>query len=133
MGQRRLNVTRAWAGAFGLLPWALAMALSLGIAGGGHGWIAPLVVSMPLVALYPLAFVRALTNGAGSIKADRAILLAALLLNLVLLGQALLAEPGYFTASLRFGAGTVALWFALWLGWQVLALVTLLRRRGAVS
>jgi hypothetical protein len=110
----------------GLLPWALAIALSVGIGGGGHGWVAPFFVSIPLLALYPLAFIAAFSRPR-STRLVWALLLAALLLNLFLLALTVLHEPGYFAASVRFAAGPVALWIALWLAWQVLAVMTLLR------
>lgn len=126
-------MTRGWAIALGLVLWSLAMATSLGIAGAGHGWISPLVVTVPLAALYPLVLARAVGKGSGSVAADGAILIFALLLDVLLLALSSYWEPGGFGAALRFGAGHVASWIALWIGWQLLACVTFARRRGEGS
>ena len=133
MAQRRSRLAGAWAAALGLLLWALAMTTSLGIAAGGHGWITPFFVSLPLVVLYPLALARARLSAAGSIRADWALIGAALVLNALLVGRTCLVEGGNFSASLRLGPGPVLLWVALWLGWQAVAVATLVERRGAAE
>lgn len=116
--------------AIGLLAWLLTQAVALGLGGAGHGWMAPLWVSSVLIFLYPLVVVRVFASPAASIKVDATILLLAGVIDLFLLHNALVTERTYFSRVWNSSAGAVGLWIGLWAGWQLLAIVSLLKKRG---
>ena len=95
---------------------------------GGHGWIAPLWLSMLLVLLYPLAFVEAFGSETGGKWLGRSLLIAAGLLDLILLGS-LFTEGEYIARlwSVPENPLLLLLWGGLWAGWQLLAFVALAR------
>ena len=104
-----------------ILGWIVAMAQ----AGAGHGWISPIYVSLAMFPLWPLVLVRIATNGTG-IAIDRAILIIALVLDLLLILMTLSEGTHYFLRAL--GDGVVYIWLVFWLGWQFLAVAALTRR-----
>jgi hypothetical protein len=114
----------------GLLFWLAAQTIGLGLAGGGHGWNGPFVFSMPLIILYPLAFVGAFCSKAYLPSLHGVILAAAVGLDCLLLAN-FASEFQYITKMWRFpdGALFIAIWLGLWAGWQILLAATLLRRR----
>ncbi len=105
--------------------WALAMVTAAAVGGAGHGWVAPLFVSIPLVFLYPLILVRGLDGRPFSRGIDGAILIVALCLDVLLAGYSLFAERGSFGRAVMVSGGAVAAWLALWLGWQILLIARL--------
>ena len=123
---------RVMLGALGLLLWLVTQAIGLGLTGAGHGWYGALIFSLPLVVLYPLAFIRAFGSKAESPQDDMRILIAAAVLDLLLLSNMFLLDHDYFIKMGRFDPTIVTVWIALWAGWQVLGVVALLRRRPAV-
>ncbi|HEX5182038.1 MAG TPA: hypothetical protein VFW19_02680 [Allosphingosinicella sp.] len=115
-------------GALGLLPWLVAQFIAFGIGGAGHGWIAPFYFSIPLFFLYPLVFIRAFSN-TGKREIDAAILVIAAVLDTLLLRNALYSESEYVIRMWGDAGGVVALWLALWVGWQILTVLSLARKR----
>jgi hypothetical protein len=114
--------------------WLAAQAIGLGLAGGGHGWGGPFVFSIPLIILYPLAFIGAFCSKAYLTSLPVVILAAAVILDCLLIGS-FVSELQYITKIWRMpdGALFVAIWLGLWAGWQILLIATLLRRRrGAI-
>jgi len=83
---------------------------------------------MLLALLYPLAFDGAFGPAAGGKWLGRGLLIAAGLLDLLLLGS-LFTEGEYISRLWAFPGNPsfILLWCALWAGWQVLALVALAR------
>lgn len=116
--------------AIGLVASLATQAVALGLAGAGHGWMAPLWVSSVLIFLYPLVVVRVFASPEASIKVDATILLLAGVIDLFLLHNALVTERTYFLKIWNFSASAVSLWIGLWAGWQLLAIVSLLKKRG---
>jgi hypothetical protein len=114
----------------GLLAWFATQILGLGLAGAGHGWVAPFFASMPLIILYPLA-VGAVFGGRRSSKTGPGLVAAAMALDLVLAGFTFSEEGRYFVKMARYDPAAMAVWFALWSGWQVLALIALLGGRNS--
>ncbi|MFI0845172.1 hypothetical protein [Mesorhizobium sp. IMUNJ 23232] len=92
--------------------------------------MAPFWLSTVLIFLYPLVFVRLFASSAAAIKVDLAILLVAAVMDIFLLHNALVAKRAYFLRIWDFSASAVSLWIGLWAGWQVLAIVSLLKKRG---
>ena len=114
-------------GAIGLLTWLATQAVALGLGDAGHGWMAPIWVSTVLIFLYPLVFVRIFASPAASIKVDAALLVVAVAIDLFLLHNALVPERKYFLRN--SSASALSLWIGLWAGWQLLAIVSLLKKR----
>ncbi len=64
--------------------------------------------------------------------ADAAMVVAAFILDALLLNNMLVTEPGYVRAVSDInGSGLIILWLALWAGWQPLAIVNIFRRSRA--
>lgn len=54
----------------GILCWIATQAVAFTLAGAGHGWMGPLLLSVPLLVLYPFAFVRLLYGPVGGGRGD---------------------------------------------------------------
>ena len=117
-------------GALGFATGVLALLMGLGAAGGGHGWIGALWFSFPLVILYPLVLIRAVSSDWKSQDMDVAILFVAGPLDLLLAAN-MAAELQYVLKLWSFDAFGMILWLSLWAGWQVVGLATVLRKRRA--
>lgn len=119
----------------GALLWLGTQAIAFGMSKAGDGWIGPTAWSLPLVALYPIALVRFGRPRAGGTKADAAMLMMAVTLDVLLAYNIERQEPGYFVVAWDVAPSLVSTWLALWVGWQIIALATLIRAvfRGAVE
>ncbi|HEX4739118.1 MAG TPA: hypothetical protein VH331_16320 [Allosphingosinicella sp.] len=132
--RRRLFI---W-GALGLLAWFVVEFMAVGIAGGGHGWFGPMFFALPLLLLYPAAFIRAFAPKARSAKIDTAMLAVGVVLDLLLLRN-MFFDTLFFDEREDFmkvwtfadseDHAFLVLWFALWAAWQVLTAATFLRAR----
>ena len=116
------------AGTVGLLPWLAAQWIAFGLAAGGDGWNAPFFLTPPLLLLYPFVSSRSFAAESGATRGDQCVLLAAVVLDFVLLRNVLQQEHDYFLKALSLAGYTVAAWVVLWSGWQVLAIVTILKK-----
>ena len=119
-------------GMLGLLFWAATQFLALGIGAGGHGWLAPFGLSMPLVVLYPLAFVRAFCVTRPWSKVGTGVLLViAVTLDALMLGSLFLHGDIFWKQWDMFpdDRWVPLLWFALWAGWQLLIIASLIKNR----
>jgi hypothetical protein len=116
--------------ALGLLSWLAAQAIGLGLTGAGHGWTGPFFFSMPLIILYPLAFVGAFCSKDYLPSVPVVFLAAAVGLDCLLLAN-FASEFPYIVKLWRFpeGPSYISLWLGLWAGWQILFAAALLRRR----
>lgn len=110
----------------GLLAWALAQAIALGMTGAGHGWVGPFFYSGFLVVLYPLVFIRALGSWRGPIWVDIGVLLVGAVLSVLILNNILVGERRYFLMLWRDAPEFVAIWLGLCVLWLVIALIPLL-------
>lgn len=119
----------------GALLWLGAQAIAFSMSKAGDGWIGPTALSLPLVALYPIALVRLGRSRLGGIKADAAVLMIAVALDVLLACNIELQEPGYFSMAWNMAPSLLFAWLALWLGWQIIALRSLARtvNRGATE
>jgi hypothetical protein len=118
-------------GVLGLLFWLATQWIALGIAAGGHGWLSPLWLSMPLFFLCPIAFIRAFCATTGRIWLDQGLLVVAgvldvLLLRSIFIQRELILQLWNIFTDNRY---VLALWIGLWFGWQLLSLATLIRKR----
>lgn len=106
------------------------MIVGLGLAGGGHGWGGPFFFSMILIVLYPVAFVRAFDAKVKSSDIDAVLLGVAGLLDSFLL-MSFFGEAKYVASIWSSDGGPlfISLWLAFWAGWQILIVVSLLRRK----
>jgi hypothetical protein len=114
-------------GMLGLLFWLGTQWIALGIAAGGYGWIEPLWLSMLLIFLYPIAFIRAFCVTAGPARLDQHLLFLAAVLDALMVGSIFLHEE-ILRKAVRIipeNLYWLALWIALWAGWQLLLLVAL--------
>jgi len=116
--------------ALGIGLAALAQLVALFLAGAGHGWTTPLLVSFSLWVLIPIAL-YALGGGPNS----RLLLIVALVVGSIAdvwLVRGTLGEDRALRSYLQFtgsaGWATVALWLSLLLFWQILAGRRLLTR-----
>lgn len=112
--------------AAGLLLWLVTQTFALGLAGGGDGWDAPAVLSLALLPLSPLVFARMFQQRL-SWKIDGATVLVAAALDGFLLYNTRIQEPGYFAKACDIVPSAVSGWFALWAGWQLVALMVFVR------
>lgn len=115
-------------GALGLLAWMVTQCIAVGLGGAGHGLMGPLVLSALLLPLYPLVFVRAFAAKPESPKHGVNVLVVAAALDLILVGDMAL-EGDILLKMWRIDWSWVTIWIALWTGWQVLTLATLLKKR----
>ena len=121
---------RLWLG-FGLA--ALAQFLAFMLAGAGHGWGAPMFVSMALWFLVPLTLVMAWPTEQTSKLLIALVALIALGADALLVNRSLdeLSYIGrYVQVNGAIGYTIIGLWLALWFCWQVLLLYSLVARRG---
>ncbi|HYW15320.1 MAG TPA: hypothetical protein VE891_04095 [Allosphingosinicella sp.] len=114
----------------GMLFWLAAQAIGLGLVGGGHGWGEPFFFSMPLIVLYPMAFVAAFCSKAYLPAISAIVVVAAVALDFLVFGS-FASESEYIVKMWRFpdGALFILLWLGLWAGWQILFVIGLVRRR----
>ena len=112
-------------GALGLLMWLVVQVMATGITAAGHGWYGPFFLSLPLLILYPLAFVRAFAER-GSPKGDINLLIVGAALDLALVVD-MVVERDILLRLWGLDWAWLALWLALWAGWQALGFTTLLR------
>lgn len=115
----------------GILLAGLAEFAAFVLAALGHGWIAPLYVSLILFVAYPVALVRsvdAIGADASAATADWVMLLVALAADLLLVAATYLGEGERFRMVAEFGRFWLIVWLILWLLWQLLTVATILRR-----
>lgn len=113
--------------AAGVLLSLVTLLMALMLTGAGHGWYGGVLFSLPLLFLYPIALGRAFDSEPGSREADISILIAAIILDVLLLGNTLSDE--YFGRMWDYDPTFVSIWIALWAGWQPFIVVSLLRKR----
>lgn len=119
----------------GVALWLGTQAIAFALSNAGDGWIGPTACSLPLVALYPIALARLGVSRLGGTKADAAMLMMAVTLDILLAYNIERHEPGYFAMAWDVAPTLVSTWFGLWMGWQVIALATLIQAvfRGATE
>jgi len=69
----------------GILCWIATQAVAFTLAGAGHGWMGPLLLSVPLLVLYPFAFVRLLYGPVGGRRGDAVMLVLVVALDLAIM------------------------------------------------
>lgn len=108
----------ALASGFGLA--ALAHVIAIGVAGGGHGWNAPIWCSLALWFAYPaLGIVATRRDPARMRPVDP---LAVVLAGTAICADILLVVAGdnsYLRPTFAASPVVVIAWLALWVGWQV--------------
>jgi hypothetical protein len=108
-----------------------SIVLAMGLAGGGHGWGAPVLFSWLLVILNPVAVTRALgpvdTHSLGQ-RADIILLAIAACADALLIADAWGPEFEHFQSAVDNSWPWVAAWMCLWLLWQILVVVSFFRR-----
>ncbi len=120
---------RIFFGMIGAVFWLITQALGLGLTGAGHGWYGAFLFSIPLIILYPLAFIRAFCSKAESVEVEAGILAGAVVLDLMLVTNIFSGDNGYFMQMWRFEAGGIMIWLGLWAGWQILLVGSLLWKK----
>jgi hypothetical protein len=115
-------------GMLGLVAAAFAVLMGIGGAGGGHGWIGALWFSLPLLILYPLVFVRSVSSSEEPLDYDIAVLAVAGVLDLLLAAN-MAAEQEYVRKLWNLDPSGMTTWLALWGGWQIVGVTTLVRKR----
>ena len=112
----------------GLLCAGAAEYVAYALAAGGEGWIAPAAASLLLFLVYPAAFWR-LASEPSRVQLDYALLAAAVISDLLLIGETIAWEAAYFAMIMANFPGFVFLWIALWSGWQLLTVRRIVRQR----
>jgi hypothetical protein len=115
----------------GLLIAAFALMLAFGMAGGGHGWVTPLLFSLALFVAYPAVLVRLTATGPRWVVVDLVIVGLGGLADIALFLAAIQEGTQYFWRVFNSFALIPILWLALWFAWQTLALLCLSRDRAA--
>jgi hypothetical protein len=118
----------------GLLLALVACFIGLMTAGAGHGWVAPLFYSFGLFLIYPIVLIRALKPRRDWLMLDAAIVVFAVVVDILLVLDLIaradgprwrereLFLPGIDKSIYPF----FAIWLAIWFGWQVVAVRTLI-------
>jgi hypothetical protein len=105
------------------------MLLAVMLAGAGHGWTTPLLVSIPLWVLYPLTFYVARQDAPHARPILWVLAIIALGSN-TLLVMGTIGEASYIAAMMRVngvaGYLIAAGWCALWIVWQAVLFRSLL-------
>ena len=122
---------RGISGAVGVSLWLVTQLMGLLLTGAGHGWYGALLFSLPLVVLYPLALIRTFDRRTGKRETDIFILIGAVIFDLFLVGNIL--SDRYFLTVWEFDPTFVAIWIALWAGWQPFIVASLLLPRRIVT
>ena len=121
--------------ALGIFLTAAALFLAFFLTGAGHGWGAPFLVSMPLLAVLPIALVRSRTGKRTGMAWDIGLVFLAVAADYYLIGNAIGFResagrvPGEFLVPgvHRSVFPMFLLWLGIWLFWQWLAIRTLMR------
>lgn len=103
--------------AIGVFFYAFSMA------GGGHGWIAPLWFSLPLILIYPAVAVQTVSRE-GPLWPSLAMVGAAIVGDLLLRRNILWDEPQYFEAMGIWAR----IWLIFWFGWQIVLVAAIANR-----
>jgi len=126
-------VKKAGAIIAGLLIAFVGQFLALGMAGAGHGWITPFWVSLILWVAYPKVLVRSFrVPDQRTMGVELVTLFAALAGDAILVLMTLEEGVEYFEKIVRIEESVSAVlwigsWIAIWLGWQLIALLNLVR------
>ena len=131
--QRAYRGRRALSIVLGLLLWFAALAIAFCMSAGGDGWDDPFFCSLPLVFIYPLSLFRLLSLRPGSKNTGLLLLAAGVVLSLVLLHDIGGDDKEGFNRVWRFVPIYGAIWIALWLGWQLLVVISLFRKRAPLA
>lgn len=121
----------------GLVIALIGHSLALGLAGGGHGWNSPAFLSFVLWLAYPTVLIHFLAlRDPSRATTDFAILFAALGTDAALVLMTLAEGMEYIARLVRVnGALTSTIWIGgwllIWFGWQLIAVLNLLRARAA--
>ena len=115
--------------AIGVILWLAAQALALMLGAAGHGWGTPFLVSIPLIVLYPAILIRASVLYIKGSAIDAGILFVAILLDAYLVMETVLEDGSYFLRIWKASPAVVIGWVDLWLGWQVVIAVSMIRSR----
>ena len=127
----RIAQSRTGKIALGLGLAAVALLTAIMLAGAGHGWTSPLLVSIPLWVVYPLTFYAAKQD----VPHARAILWMLAIIALgsdALLIVGTLGETSHIAEYVRVngiaGILIMAMWSVLWIVWQAILVRALLSR-----
>ena len=113
----------------GLVLAGFAQLLAIFLAGAGHGWVAPLYLSVALWFLIPPTLLVAWPTHSPARLAMIAIAAFALAANALLASRAwgeVAAIRFYLEINGGFGWTILGLWLSLWFGWQVILFYSLL-------
>jgi hypothetical protein len=112
----------------GLLIAASAQLLAFPIAGAGHGWMQPLFFSPALFVVYPILVVRLSAPKELPWPGIEVLLVGAGIALDLLLVRATEAEGMTYFRGVLASPPLPHLWLLLWLLWQALALMLVVRR-----
>jgi hypothetical protein len=110
----------------GLLLWSATQFVSMIVGGSGHGWTTPFLATVPLLIIYPLTMIRAFSLHAKNVSVGIALVVLAIILDFFVLLWSF-EEAAYFRKIWQIGKIEVVSWIALWVGWQLLAIYSLIR------
>jgi hypothetical protein len=114
--------------ALGLLLAFFAQFFGLMLAGAGHGWVAPLFISIVLWVLWPMTLAIGWPIGRGSRRTLAAMIVAALVADAWLISKSL-GEADYISRYVEIngvvGSLIIGLWLLLWTIWQAILVCSL--------
>ncbi len=121
--------------ALGIVLALIAIFLAFFPAGAGHGWGAPFFISIPLLAILPIALIRSRTATRSGMAWDIGLVLLALAADYYLIGNAIGFRESVGRVPSEFLVPGVhrsvfpmfLLWLGIWLFWQWLTIRTLVR------
>lgn len=118
--------------ALGLLLAFFAQFLGFLLAGAGHGWVAPLFISIVLWVLWPMTLAVAWPIGSRSRMASVTMLAAALSADLWLVSKSI-GEADYISRYVEvngaLGLLIIIFWLCLWTVWQAILVWSLVAGR----
>ena len=106
---------------------AVAQFLALGLAGAGHGWVAPFFYSPLLFVAYPVVLARLADQNRRARWIEVALLAVAIAADLRLVANALGPEAVYINRMMADAPVFLVPWLCLWSAWQILTVWLLLR------
>ena len=119
---------KAWIGIrimAGLAIAAVAIMFAMLTSGAGHGWVSPFPFSFAMLIMWPLVLVRMASEGKG-IVLDWVLIADAAMLDLGLAWTTWTMEADY--VGWAFRSGMAYPWLAVWGLWQLLAVMSVIRR-----
>jgi hypothetical protein len=126
MKQQDQRCVRTRLAVVGVLTGLFGVAVGVGMAGSGHGWVSAFFASLILPLTYPLALWR--WGSIRDLKLDAVLLVAALVADGWLMHMTL-NEGDYYIMMWNSAPILTVVWLSFWFGWQTFAVLCCVLQR----